>query len=138
MTPGMHTTEMAIIRPRFAVTLPTALPTAMSTFPCTAASMDTSSSGSVVARLTMVAPTTSFGMPLISAIQEAASTKKSPPLTIRMMPARKTASMTASSIVPLPFPVVRPLCEGLVPFTVPRRQTEGALILSGSINFTAP
>ena len=75
MATGIHSTERAIIRPMFAVTLPTALPTAMSTFPWAAAIRETSISGRVVARLTMVAPTISFGTPLTSAIQEAASTK---------------------------------------------------------------
>ena len=71
----MQIREIAMIRPIFAVTLPTALPMAISTLPFAAAITDTSISGSVVARLTMVAPIISLGMPLTSAIQEAASTK---------------------------------------------------------------
>ena len=74
----------------FAVTLPTALPTAISTLPCAPAITDTNSSGSVVATLTIVAPIISFGMPLTSAIQEAASTKKSPPFTIKTIPKIKS------------------------------------------------
>ena len=99
----MQRMEKAMMRPRLAVTLPTALPTAMSAFPCAAAMADTSSSGRVVARLTMVAPTISLGIPLTSAIQEAASTNQSPPFTIRMIPARKIMPSIANSISCSPF-----------------------------------
>ena len=88
MVPGMHNREIAIIKPILAVTLPTALPIDMSTFPWRAAIIETSISGMVVARLTIVAPMISLGTPLTSAIQEAASTKKSPPFTIRTIPKR--------------------------------------------------
>ena len=52
-----------------------ALPMDISTLPCVAASTDTSISGRVVATLTTVAPIISLGIPLTSAIHEAASTK---------------------------------------------------------------
>lgn len=71
---------MPMMRPRFAVTLPMALPMDISTMPMplpgesasaarasSAAKMETSSSGKVVAKLTTVAPTISFGMPEASA-----------------------------------------------------------------------
>ena len=54
---------MAMIRPILAVTLPIALPIAMSTLPSPAAIADTKSSGSVVAMLTTVDPTISLGIP---------------------------------------------------------------------------
>ena len=60
-----------------------------------AAMAETSISGSVVARLTMVAPTISFGTPLTSAMYDAASTNQSPPLTIRIIPPRKITKMSA-------------------------------------------
>lgn len=50
-----------MIRARLAVTLPTALPMAISTLPSKAAMEDTRSSGRVVAKLTTVAPTISLG-----------------------------------------------------------------------------
>ena len=55
---------------------------------------DTIISGSVVARLTIVAPTINFGMPETSAIQLAASTKRSPPLTISTRPITNNSSST--------------------------------------------
>ena len=64
-----------MMRPMLAVTEPTALPTAMPMEPLAEAISDTSSSGSVVHRLTMVAPMMNLGMPETSAIQLAASTK---------------------------------------------------------------
>ena len=75
MAPGIQMMEIAIMRPMLAVTLPTALPMDMSTFPWSAAMTETSISGRVVQMLTIVAPTISLGIPLTSAIQEAASTK---------------------------------------------------------------
>ena len=90
----MNSTAMAKISAVFAVTEPTALPTAMSTLPSTAAMTDTIISGSVVARLTIVAPTINFGMPETSAIQLAASTKRSPPLTISTRPITNNSSST--------------------------------------------
>ena len=43
---------------------------------------------------TMVAPTRNFGMPETSAIQVAASTKKSPPLMTSARPSRNRRTMT--------------------------------------------
>ena len=94
---GMQIMPMAIIRPVLAVTLPMALPIAISTLPSCAAMAETSNSGSVVARLTTVAPTISLGIPDTSAIHVAASTNTSPPFTIRTIP---TASITAAGSVP--------------------------------------
>ena len=81
-----------------AVTLPTALPTDISTFPCLAAITETIISGMVVATLTIVAPTISFGIPLTSAIQDAASTNQPPPWMMRIMPAIKIAIISKRSI----------------------------------------
>ena len=103
MMPGMQIREIAMIRPMLAVTLPTALPMAMSTLPFAAAMTETSISGRVVARLTIVAPTISFGMPLTSAIQDAASTKKSPPFTMNTIPTRNKKITVANSIFPTSF-----------------------------------
>ena len=91
-----------MIRPTLAVTEPTALPTAMPMEPLAEAISDTSSSGSVVARLTMVAPIRNLGMPETSAIQLAASTKKSPPLMISARPSRNnnTIAMALMSFFP--------------------------------------
>ena len=86
MTAGIHKTEMLIIRPILAVTEPTALPIAISFCPFAAAIDETRSSGSVVAKLTTVAPIMNFGIPVASAIHVAASTKTSPPLTISTRP----------------------------------------------------
>ena len=96
--PAMNTTSRPMIRPVLQVTEPMALPTAMSTLPPTAAMMDTSISGSVVAMDTMVAPTMNFGMPEASAIQLAASTKKSPPLTTRIRPSTNN-SITRNRLI---------------------------------------
>ncbi len=85
-----------MIKPRFATTLPTALPTAISTEPRAVAMIETMSSGSVVASETTVAPTKRGESPEISAIQDAASTKKSPPFTMSAMP---TASKKAASAI---------------------------------------
>ena len=83
---GIKIIAMLIIRPKFAVTEPTAFPTAMSGIHLYAAIEETTSSGSVVARLTIVAPMMNFGIPDISAIHVAASTKKSPPFIIIINP----------------------------------------------------
>ena len=56
-------------------------------------------SGIVVAKLTTVAPIINFGMPEASAIQLAASTKRSPPF---IMQTRPTANRTRTSISVLP------------------------------------
>ena len=80
MAQVMQTSAMHIITPILAVTEPTALPTAMSTLPSSAANTDTSISGSVVAKLTTVAPMMNLGMPEASAIHVDASTNQSPPL----------------------------------------------------------
>ena len=103
MAPGIQMREIAIIRPMLAVTLPTALPTDISTFPWTAAMRETRSSGRVVATLTTVAPTMSLGMPLISASHAAASTKKSPPFTMRRIPIKNPMMTAVSSIFAVPF-----------------------------------
>ena len=107
---------MPMMRPRFAVTLPMALPMDISTMPMplpgesasaarasSAAKMETSSSGKVVAKLTTVAPTISFGMPEASAIHDAASTKKSPPLMMSTRPTMSSKTVIAISICKFPF-----------------------------------
>ena len=96
----MHTSERHIISPVFAVTEPTALPTAMSAFPSSAEKTDTSISGIVVAKLTTVAPIMNFGMPDASAIHVAASTKKSPPLMMHTSPAANS-SRTKNMLLPV-------------------------------------
>lgn len=68
-----------------------------------AAKMETSSSGKVVAKLTTVAPTISFGMPEASAIHDAASTKKSPPLMMSTRPTMSSKTVIAISICKFPF-----------------------------------
>ena len=79
----------------FAVTDPIALPMAISALPERAAKTETIISGNVVARLTTVAPTITFGIPETSAIHAAASTNTSPPLIIRAIPIRnKTITNT--------------------------------------------
>ena len=95
----MHTSDRHIISPVLAVTEPTALPTAISALPSKAENTETSISGMVVAKLTTVAPIINFGMPEASAIQLAASTKRSPPF---IMQTRPTANRTRTSISVLP------------------------------------
>ena len=75
-----------MIRPVFAVTEPTALPTAISFLPSRLAITDTSSSGIVVAKLTIVAPTINEGMLAALAIKLEASTNQSPPLITSTIP----------------------------------------------------
>ena len=82
----MATMATAMMSPVLAITEPTALPIAMSTFPPAAAITETIISGIVVARLTMVAPMMKVGISMALAIQPAASTKASPPLTTRAIP----------------------------------------------------
>ena len=67
-----HTSDRHMISPVFAVTEPTALPTAISALPSKAANTDTIISGMVVAKLTTVAPIMNFGMRDASAIHVAA------------------------------------------------------------------
>ena len=88
-----------MIKPVLAVTEPIAFPTLIPTCPMAPAispasarclpSMapitDTNNSGKVVARETIVAPMINLGIPLFSAIQLLASTKKSPPFTINII-----------------------------------------------------
>ena len=108
---GMQISDRHMIRPTLAVTEPTALPTAISALPSSAAKTETSISGSVVAKLTTVAPTMNFGMPKASAIHVAASTNQSPPLMMKTSPAAKNSS-TKKRLLPvksmfmtiLPFP----------------------------------
>ena len=71
---GIQIKAIAKIKPVLAVTLPTAFPIAISTnsgLLCVladiAANNETNNSGSVVARLTIVAPTINLGIPDISA-----------------------------------------------------------------------
>ena len=71
----------------------------VSTFSCAAAITETSTSGKVVAILTMVAPMISLGIPLLSAIHVEASTKKSPPLMIRSIPRANSKIVVTSSIL---------------------------------------
>lgn len=61
--------------------------------------LETKISGIVVATLTIVAPMIKVGMPDTSAIQLAASTNQSPPLTTKMMP---SASRMIYAAMPLP------------------------------------
>ena len=103
-TDGMHSTEMPRIKPRFAVTEPTALPTARSTSPWSTPVTDTVNSGSVVARETMVAPMMNRGTPVASAIQTAPSKNQSPPLTMSSSPNRN--SSTVIQILPISIPTV--------------------------------
>ena len=96
--PGIKKREIAMMSPRFATTLPTALPTAISIEPRAVAMTETMSSGRVVATETTVAPTRRGDTPRISAVQDAASTNQSPPLTIITMP--RASSATESAISP--------------------------------------
>ena len=65
---------------------PKALPAAIAAEPSKAAVVETRISGSVVPRLTMVAPTTIWGIPSFFAIATAASTSRSPPAQISTSP----------------------------------------------------
>ena len=87
MTAGMNSIDTASIMPVLAVTEPIALPVAISTEPEAAAITETSISGRVVARETIVAPMMNWGMPDTDAIHEAASTNQSPPFIMHMSPA---------------------------------------------------
>ena len=86
MTAGIHTSEMPMIRPMFAVTEPTALPTARSSSPSMTPVTDTVSSGRVVATLTIVAPIMNLGIPVKFAMKTAESTNQSPPLMMSTRP----------------------------------------------------
>ena len=79
----------ARIIPVFAETEPTAFPIAMTECPSNAAATETMISGIVVAKLTIVAPITYFGIPSISDNFDAASTNQSPPLQIKISPIKK-------------------------------------------------
>ena len=103
---GMHTSEMPMIRPMFAVTEPMALPTAMSYSPSTTPKSDTVSSGRVVHKLTIVAPTMNLGIPVTLAIHTAESTNQSPPLMIRTSPATNSRTTIAVSILLSLSPVI--------------------------------
>ena len=89
----------ARIRPMLAVTDPTALPMAMSVLPWPAAMAETSISGMVVATDTMVAPMMKVGIFMARAIQLAASTNTSPPLTTRAMPAKNSTYTSMASMI---------------------------------------
>ena len=65
---------------------PNAFPAAMAAEPSKAAVVETRISGSVVPRLTIVAPTTIWGIPSFFAMATAASTSRSPPAQIRTSP----------------------------------------------------
>ncbi len=97
--PGKNTMASARISPVLAVTLPIALPMARSACPCAAAMVDTSSSGRVVARLTTVAPMRNCGIPLAAAIQQAASTNKSPPFTVSTNPRKNITHASQSPAI---------------------------------------
>ena len=86
---GRKNRLIARIIPVFAETEPTAFPIAIAECPFNAAAADTMISGIVVAKLTIVAPTTYFGIPRVSDIFDAASTNQSPPLHIRINPIKK-------------------------------------------------
>ena len=75
---------------------PKALPAAIAAEPSKAAVVETRISGRVVPRLTMVAPTTIYGMPSFLAIATAASTRRSPPRHIKTSPT--TNNKTAFTI----------------------------------------
>ena len=95
---GINSNDIAIISAILQFTEPTAFPIAIPVLPCDAAMEDTSISGRVVARLTIVAPMMNVGMPETSAIQLAASTNQSPPFTTSRMPiARRT---TQAAVLP--------------------------------------
>ena len=76
------------MRPMLQMQEPTALPKASPAFPREAAMIETTSSGVVVARLTMVEPITTRGMRRNPAMRTAAATNKLPPWTSRARPAR--------------------------------------------------
>lgn len=80
---------------------PNAFPAAIAAEPSNAAVVETNISGNVVPRLTMVAPTTIWGIPSFFAIATAASTSRSPPKQIRTRPI--TNKMTAFNIFLFPF-----------------------------------
>ena len=101
----MHTSDRHIISPVLAVTEPTALPTAISALPSSAAKTDTSISGRVVAKLTMVAPMMNLGMPDASAIHPAASTNRSPPLMMHTSPAANRRTIQ-SGVLPVKFRLI--------------------------------
>ena len=86
MIAGTARIDTPKIRPMFALTDPTALPTARPMLPSAAPIVETKISGRVVAIETIVAPIIKRGTPLTSAIQLDASTNQSPPLTIRTIP----------------------------------------------------
>ena len=96
----IQTSERQRINPVLAVTDPTALPTAISALPSSAAKTETSISGRVVAKLTTVQPMINLGIPEASAIQAAASTKKSPPLMMQTSPAVNSTS-THNKLLPV-------------------------------------
>ena len=68
---------------------PTALPTDVAGWSSQAAMTDTLNSGAVVARLTRVAPTTTLGIPVISATPTAPSVNQSAPFVMMRRPAAK-------------------------------------------------
>ena len=72
---------------------PNALPAAIAAEPSNTAVVDTRISGSVVPRLTIVAPTTISGIPIFFAIATAASTRRSPPRQIRTSPTTNSATV---------------------------------------------
>src|SRR5690606_23606192 len=83
---------------------PMAFPIAISECPSLLATVETKNSGRVVAILTIVAPITIEGIPVFLAIQIAASTNKSPPLTIVKRPMKKiTKTITVSIFIHQPF-----------------------------------
>jgi hypothetical protein len=90
--PGMNIIEIAKIKPILHITDPIALPIAISGHPLVDAIVETKNSGSVVARLTIVAPIIKFGIPVTLATHTAASTKMSPPLMIITKPTIKNKS----------------------------------------------
>ena len=101
---GRHTSDIPIMSPIFAVTEPTALPTAISSSPPSTPVTDTVSSGRVVARLTTVAPIINLGIPVAFAIHTAESTNQSPPLIIRRRPRTNSATTIIVSICPQSSP----------------------------------
>ena len=86
ITNGQKMAHTLSTSPMFALTEPTEFPTAISLLPESVAKTDTVISGSVVAKLTSVAPIITFGMPDFSAIQTAESTNMSPPFIIKISP----------------------------------------------------
>ena len=101
MVDGMKIMDIPSIRPVLQITEPSALLIASSGEPDDIANVDTISSGSVVHKLTIVAPIIICGMCRISASHTEASTNQSPPFIMRMKPSKNNISgSTNTGITP--------------------------------------